>query len=244
MRPIIALFLLASCNPLPKTVTMEGEVSDAQGLGGLALPGAELTVRDEEGTTYASATTNGAGEFSVEVPAGELIFAIVTSDAGPPTSFSGVTGLSEVYEVEDGEIFAFSHAQETDWRARFEGCPSTSAKGAGALFGEVRVQDVTDAETGEHPLAVTGRVELWNPRTEAVYLPCYLDAEEGAVFDGTALYTGIAGAFAFVGVPEGVYVLSGVLEVNPDDLFWSDQFVYVPKSGVVPRFPLWVSFPI
>ncbi len=244
MRLVSAILMLCACNPLPKVVTMKGEVRDAHGLGGVALAGADVAILDEEGASYASATTDRDGQFRVDAPAGAEIFAVVSSSVGPSSSFTGLSGLSPVYNIDDGELYAFSDAEVAAWRSTFEGCPNVSDQGTGALFGELRVREVTDPDTGEHPLVVSGRVELWNPRSDETHLPCYLDPEEGSVFDPSALYTGVSGSYAFVGVPEGIYVLSAVLELTPDELMWADQYVYVPKSGVVPRFPMWVSFPI
>jgi len=237
-----AVLWVSACNPLPTQVTLKASVnisrSDDQ-----PLAGAPFVVRDDAGAIYDRSNLAQDGSVSALAPAGSFIFAEVQPKGRRPASFTGLSGLDPVYKVADGELYGWPEAEDASWRASFDGCPGV-AGGSGSVLGEVRVLDLTDPVSGEHPLAGTGLVELWSFDTEETYLPCLLDGDVGESFDASAIYTGFTGRFAFFGVPEGVYLLSAALELGGSTLEWSDQIVYVPEGGVAPRFPIWVSFPV
>lgn len=238
--PLLAL-VLAACNPLPEQVKMKGEVRDGIDTESTPFANAKMTVLNEAGKQQGTATTDGSGKFSTNVPAGERFHVLIEGDGHVPASFTGLSGLQETFAIDEGTLHGVTQLEFDAWTAQFAGCPGVG-EGGGAILGEPRIEELVD-ENGQHPGVSAAVAEVWDPKSEKVIATaCYLGEDD--LYDPNATATGDAGVFAIYGVPEGTYVLSVGLEVFPDSWTWEDTVVYVPDEGVAPRFPSWVHFPL
>jgi len=233
-------WVLAACNPIPKVVTLEGHVySDREATDTLA--DATVQIRDLDGKRFDKATSNAKGRFSTTAPAGTYLFPIIEGEGLVPAAFMGLCGIDEVCEVEDGALYGVTADAWAAHEATFAGCPGVGS-GAGVV-GEVRVWDLLDPDTGEHPTTNAAVVELWEESTGETWSACYLD-EDGLAHDPEATRSGASAMFGLFGAPPGVYVLSVGLEVYPGGWTWDDSYIYVPETGLAPRFPAYARFPL
>ncbi len=246
MRPLPALIPLvvlglSACDPLPKTVVMKGEIRDDVDLEAPPFAGATMTVLDADLKKVGNGKTNAKGVFSTEIPAGAEFHVRIEGEGHVPATFSGVSGLNERFNVDEGVLHGVTDTEWATWNERFAGCPGMGE--GGAIIAEPRVRELLDSN-GENPRVANAVAEVWDPRTEKVIAQgCYLNDEADA-YDPDALRIGQSGVFAFYGLPEGVYVLSVGLEVLPENWTWDDSVVYISEGGVAPRFPVWVHFPL
>lgn len=244
MRWTIIAFLLpaALLGCTDPTVVVQGNVRADVAEDAPPFAGARLTLLNESGKkSLGTAKANAKGRFSAEIPGGITFHAIVDGDDHVPAAFSGVSGLNETFEVNEGVLHGLSQAEWDWWTTAFAGCPGVGE--GGAVIGIARTLELVD-DNGEHPSVNTGLAELYDPvKDEVVAQACYLDPET-LTYDPEAGFTGESGLFGIFGVEEGDYVLSMGLEVYENSYTWDDTVVYVPDGGAAPRFPAWVHFPI
>ena len=233
---ISLLLLAAACGP--KEVVMKGTVFDSPGDSAAPFSGAKISIFDEDENKYDNAKANASGKFEAVAPEGAYIHAEISGDGFETTSFTGPSGLSDVFRVEDGTLYGLSSDERAEWEARFAGCPDLDEPG-GVIFGEIRMLELT--ENGEHPL-VNGVAEVVTQNQKTLWRACYLD-EDGIAFDADATSTGVLGAFAIFGIEPGTHILTVGWEFAPDVWSYSDTWVRVIDGGVAPRFPAWVEWP-
>lgn len=240
LLPTLLPVVLLACSQ--STVVVEGKVRDDVDEEAPPFAGAQLTVLSEDGKeTLAKSKANAKGRFSVEVPAGIAFHAIIDGEGHIPAAFTGVAGLNDTFEVEDGVLHGVTQEEWDWWTTAFAGCPGVGE--GGAIIGIARTLELRD-DNGEHPSVNTGIAELYDPAKDKVLTrACYLDPET-MTYDPDAVFTGETGLFAIFGIEEGTYVLSMGLEVYTDSYTWDDTVVYVPDGGAAPRFPAWVHFPL
>lgn len=194
-----------ACGCSDGQVTVQGVVASERGTGRPPLGGASITLRDADGTVVDSGVTGADGAFSLVAPAGITMHAEVSAPGFATTSFTGVSGLNTEMMVEDGALYVVRTTEIEDWRARFAGCPGLDAEG-GAYIGEVRVFDLQDSATGEHPEVTSASVRVSDADGENAWKACYLD-EAGSAWDPEATVTGASGVFAVFGVPSGLHTI-------------------------------------
>ena len=203
------------------------------------LAGAKITIVDEQGGKYSDAKADSAGKFEAMAPEGEYIHAEISGGDGfETTSFTGPSGLSEVFRVEDGTLYGFSTAERDALEVLFGGCPEFGTPG-GVVFGEIRVLELS--QDGEHPVA-SGIAEVVTRNQKTTWKACYLNEAEDA-WDPAASETGLGGRFAIFGIEPGTHILTVGWEFAPDLWSYSDTYVRVIEDGVAPRFPAWVEWP-
>lgn len=231
------LILITACSP-DEVVTLYGTLLESRQEASGPLGGAELSVHEDQGETYASAVTDQDGGFEVSAPGGQNIFVKVGGDNLVPASFTGVAGLYELQEVEEGLVYAVSRDEYDDWTADFSGCEALEQPGS-AVIGDIRLYGLLDAETGEELIVTTGYayVESGDGTT---YTACYLD-HEGMAYDTESVSTGLSGRYTIAGVPPGVHTLVIGYEGAAGVVGEHDYFLWLPEAGVSPRFPSYVE---
>lgn len=238
--PLLIVALLPACGI--GVVRVEGRIGDGPGSTAPPLGSARVQILDEDAFAFDATTTNVRGEFEVEAPPGETIYAAITHPDGIVTAFTGASGLQPELTVQDGNLYGVSAALREEWLAPFAGCPGLDA-GAGLAYGIVHVF-LPGVEPDVSTIVTTATVALHDPRTgEALPLPtCYLDPETG-LYSATQAVTGERGAYVIGGVDEGRYVLQVEFAIT-DDLFERAFIdVWMPPDGMVPRLPTFVEFP-
>lgn len=233
---------LAGCTNTPEhvrlTASIRADVAEASG----PFADATVNVLDESGARYGEAVTGADGELVTRVPPSAVFHLVIDGADHVPASFSGQSGVSDRFKVEDGLLHGVTTAEFATWTDRFAGCPGVGEPG-GAVIAEPRVAELVD-DDGVHPTVNAAVAEIWDPRSgEVIATACYLD-DAGEAWDPDATLTGESGLFAIFGVPEGEWVLSVGLEVLPGSYTWDDTVIYLTDGGVAPRFPAWVHFPL
>jgi hypothetical protein len=112
------------------------------------------------------------------------------------------------------------------------------------VYGEVRLFQVVDPATGVEPTVGTAwaAVEAADgTRMEA----CYLD-DEGVAFAPDSTRTGGTGRFAVFGVPSGLHTLEVGFDMPDGSTYTTLWTMWMPDGpgAVVPRFPVYVEFPL
>ena len=128
--------LLAGCGI--GVVRVEGKVLDGNAAEAPGLADAGVEIRDQDGFSFDSASTDSDGDFVAEAPPGETIYAWITHPDGTVSSFTGSSGLQPTLEVEPGTLYGVSTALDTEWLGPFAGCPGLGEEG-GVVVGEVHV---------------------------------------------------------------------------------------------------------
>jgi hypothetical protein len=228
---LIALF--AACQE-PEPVRMEGVVWSAPGRDAPPLADASVTFVDATGAVLDAVDAGPDGVFRARVPQGIEVFAEIRAEGYATTTFPGVTGLEEVFTVEDHALYGVSLADRDAEIARFEGCPG--ADGGGSLVvGEVRLYGLLD-ELGESPIVTTG-IAGTGPNVS-----CYLDPD-GVRYEAKADETGASGTFAIFGVEPGAGVLAVGYQPFPDVWTFEEYRLWIPDEdgAVSPWYPAWVE---
>jgi len=244
----------------------EDRFEDAPGLSQ-----ATVSILDFRGLDVSSGLTDGTGMFVLDAPKSvATIFATVDSDLGPTTSFRGVSGLDsfavpEALAFDDGvsttddrillegqpvpSFYAVSHAEVDALRVQYAGCPGASEAG-GVVAGTVRYFLFGNDGTGRPdpdftpPAVRHAHVEVESLVADSqVTTACYLDAD-GQLYDPEASDAGDAQAFAIFGLQSGLHVLNVEFDVTDSTFTTASYDLWVPADGLVPRFPLWVEFPL
>jgi hypothetical protein len=235
--PITLLLLLFACSS-EEVVTLYGTLLEGHNAEAVPLGGADLSVYEDQGQPYASTVSEADGSFEVSAPGGQNIFVEVAGDGLVPASFTGVAGLFEQQEIEEGLVFAVTEADYSEWVADFGGCEALDTNTA-SVIGDIRLYGLLDADSGEEIVVTTGYAYV-ESLDGTVYEACYLD-EEGVAFDPEAVATGLSGRYTIAGVPAGVHTLvvgyvgaGGVVGEH-------DYFLWLPEGGVSPRFPSYVE---
>jgi hypothetical protein len=144
--------------------------------------------------------------------------------------------------VEPGLLYGVDDVEIDNLRHDFLDCEGSQE--GGIAFGEVRVFELEDPETGQNPTVTTATVKVVSADTGAELTGCYL-REDGAGHDATAGETGTQGFFAVFGVPEGRHTLVVRYRAFDDDEVETYFDIWMPGGDYasVPRFPAFVEFP-
>lgn len=218
-------------------VDVQGRLVDAPSAAGEALVGASVALWDDAGEELLDETqTNENGLYRVVAPVVSVVHLEVSGEGLLPASFTGATGINPRFRVGDADVFGLTEAVATSWQETFSGCPSSEG---GLVFGEVRILDILDPDTGEYPVVTKAFVEV-ELSDGTRYEACYLD--DDGVFDAEADRTGDTGRFWIPDVPAGVHRLV----VSYDVFGQYDAIEVFPirviEGGAAPRFPAWVPF--
>ncbi len=201
-----------------------------------------VRVLDNRGLLFDSGATDASGRFSVMAPAGEVIYALVENADGIIASFTGVSGMDPVLRVDRGQLHGVPERVRTRWSDTFAGCQGIES--GGLVIGQVHVF-LAGVDPDETTVVNNATVKLQSTTTgeDLARTACYLDAETG-LFDPEGVRTGPLGWYAIPDVPEGAYVLQVEFEVSEGMFTRGYLDIRVPPSGVVPRFPTFVDFPL
>jgi len=202
-----------------------------------------VTIAEEDGAEYASTRTDSQGRFEVPAPAGDTIYALITSEGEAVVSFTGTSGFEPELAIPDDTFFAVPGWQREEWASTFAGCPGIGDRGL--IVGQVHVF-LPGVEVGEDTIVNAARVRATLPDSDPLegegWEACYLTAE-GDAWDPEAERTGRSGWYAIPDLERGPYTL--LVEVEfAEGLFSANLYrVWMPPRGVAPRFPTLVDFP-
>lgn len=239
MPGVLPLLLLSACE-VPQDVILTGVVWNGPGDTAPSLPEAEVTVLDELGEPLGTTMADADGAFSLTVAGGDSVFVVIRRDGYATSSFPGVLGIGE-QRAEDHTLYAVPLEQVEAARATWAGCAGTGSA-QGISYGDVRVFDLVDDVTGEHPSVGTATITVIAERESDDRAGCYLDAF-GERYESRRTVTGPAGRFATFDLVPGLHRI----QVDYTGVGWSDQLSYpmwIPDDpvSVAPWFPLWVEF--
>lgn len=238
-------FVLTACTPgeIRVTGSVDRERNQVEGERPRLLAGGTVEILDETGVQKSKVTTDDNGKFRAVAPSASTIFAeIRASDSEVVSSFTGVSGVESPMQVEDHALFAVSQEEIDTLRDKYTGC---SDAGGAIVYGEVRVVGLEDPETGESPLVTSASISTTSIDESETHLACYLD-DAGSAYAPEATTTGDAGEFAVFGVGPGMHTLVVEYTFFEDDPLTGYLAFFVPDgdSVVVPRYPIWVEFPL
>lgn len=227
---LIAFF--AACQE-PDPVLVEGVVWSGPESTAPPLPDASVTFVDETGAILDAVQAGPDGVFRASVPAGVEMFAEITAPGHALTTFPGVSGIADTFEVEDHALYGMSLEERDAILERFAGCPGAD-EGGPLVTGEIRLYVVD--EQGDSPLVTTGAAAVGK------HTACYLDWS-GSRYQPKVSETGNSGAFAVFGVGPGLRTLSIGYQPFPDQWSIEEYRVWIPDEPdvVSPWYPAWVE---
>jgi len=234
----LSLILLTAGCAHEEVISLYGTLLDGPGADAVPLSDAELSVLEDQGEPYASTVTDSDGGFHVDAPGGENIFVEVRGADLVPASFTGVAGLGEQQEVEEGRLFGFSQVGFDQWSSDFSGCPGLEESGS-TVLGDIRLYGLLDPETVEEPLVTSGYAYV-RTADGTEYDACYLD-DDGTAYDSERTATGASGRYMVAGVPAGAHILVVGYEGAGGVVGEHDYFLWLPDGGISPRFPSYVE---
>ncbi|MCB9744943.1 MAG: hypothetical protein H6741_29175 [Alphaproteobacteria bacterium] len=238
------LLLLLACYQIPEFVTLSGEVYADRFEGSDPVPGAELRYRDATTELVETLTTDADGAFSFQASAGQAFYITLGAEGFVDTAFAGTLGIADA-AFDPGMLWMESEEDVAELEGLFAGCPElASADPLGGLIeGEIRfyAPGYTPDEGSEWPPADTAWVKAYDVDGVSVDA-CFLD-EAGSAYDPEAAYTGPTGRFAIFDAPTGPVTLEVGYDVDEQPYYTAYYYIWVPESGVVPFWPLYVNLP-
>lgn len=223
-------------------VVISGRVFEGHDKLGFPLVGGLIRLVDDGGAELDAATTGSRGAFSLRARSNLPLFAEISGEGFGISSFTGTTGVERL-RVEDGALYGVETRVIDSWTALVSGCPGQDEPG-GLVYGEVRLYQVFDPETGIEPSVNTAWAVIESAdgqRREACYL-----TDDGTALAPEATRTGGTGRFAIFGVPSGVHTLEVGYDLPDGSSYTTLWTTWVPDGpgAVVPRFPVYVDFPL
>jgi len=204
-----------------------------EGLGGVTV-----TVNDEGNAPWDHVVTETSGAFTALAPRGSPIHVEVTGDGLVPLSFSGQSGLEEVFLVPDGVLYAMTTDEGAAWRSRFAGCPGADA-GGGMIVGVIRIQLSEDTQDDLANVPEINGFAYAEGDDDVRHDACYL-ADDGLTYAPDADVAGKTGQFAIFGVEGGPFRLAIGRRLTSTSTTLTESFVYVPVDGAVSFQPAFV----
>ncbi len=232
--------IFASCAE-EEFVLLEGTVVEAHD-STAPLVDARVAFVDEVGVALGDTTTDGYGDFAIELPGGVNVFVTIDAANFVTTAFPGVIGILPTQRVEGYALYGTSVEEHDALLATWDGCPGLAATGA-IVVGEQRIYGLEDDE-GESPSVNTGIATLRSATGSAVLDGCYL-TDDGTAYDPGAETTGASGAFLVAGAEPGSWELVVEYEYGIDQWSTAPPYpVWLPADGpiVSPWYPAWVPF--
>jgi len=231
----------SGCSAAQTEVT--GRLLASRDAGAPPLEGATLTVVNRDNGAILDAADSGAdGAFVLHVSQGTNLAVEVRGPELATATFPGVSGVEDRLELDDGTLYAVTLAELDAVRAQYAGCPGADSGGA-VVMGEIRILELVDEITLEHPTTAVGRADTTAADGEQ-YIGCYLD-DEGIAYDPERRVTGPSGQFANFGVPGGVHDLDVRYEFATATWLGVVYQVWVPPDEadvVAPWWPAWVHW--
>lgn len=237
------LFLLACDPPLPETVTMYGTVYDAPNMTGVIVSDSDLETLSLELASMGTATSDGDGNFEVDVGAGQDFFVVLTKDGHHPSSFSGLSGYVD-FLAGVGVPWIVTEEFGASLAEDFSACttaPASIGETTGIATGEIRlylsgVAPWESPAASEASLSITGADGLTVP-------VCVLDDNGVSLESGTRV--GATGRFVAFGLPPGP-ILVEVSYNSSGSVSTSQYRGYVPESaqnmpGVALFYPIYIE---
>lgn len=224
-------------------VGVSGRVFEGHDRLGFPLADGDIRLLDGDGNEVDAGQTGARGGFRLTARANQLVFAEITAEGFGVSSFTGTTGV-QALKVDDGALYGVETRVVDAWTALMEGCPGQADAG-GLVYGEVRLFEVFDPETGEEPTVGTAWAAVESVPEGTRREACYL-ADDGASWAPDSDRTGGTGRFAVFGVPPGLHTLEVGFDLPGGDSYTSLWTVWMPDApgAVVPRFPVYVEFPV
>lgn len=222
-------------------VPVSGRVFEGQNKIGFPLADARIRLVDEEGAELDAAITGARGGFALSARSNLPLFAEISHEGFGVSSFTGTTGIERL-KVEDGALYGVESRVIDAWTSLLVGCPGQADEG-GLVYGEVRLYQVFDPETGVEPTVGTAWAAVETAAGDR-RKACYLD-DDGVAFAPDSTRTGGTGRFAVFGVPSGVHTLEVGFDMPDGSSYTTLWTMWMPEGpgAVVPRFPVYVDFP-
>jgi hypothetical protein len=226
-----------------REVNVRGKVDtirSAENLSRGPFADGHVDIRDENGDDYGGVDIGDDGHFRVNAPAAQTIYADISGPDHGVATFTGVAGTDPILKVPDGIFYGVRLAQIEAWHTEFAGCPGADASG-GIVTGIVRVENLTDPNTGENPMVINATATVTNESDGSVLTACYRDND--GVYDPEATVNGNTGFFIIFGVPPGLATLTVTYTAFTDPIA-NYLTVWMPDTdnAVAPRWPVSVEF--
>ena len=209
------------------------------------VPNASVEIRAWDGALLEELDCDDDGIFQANLPPYQEFFVIVSSNAHPPTSFTGYSGEGD-YTVPNGTLWVRTFDEVNAVVNEFSSCGSNETpetnetSGTGFIEGEAKLY-IDGTPVSDLPTLTTATASAEQDETntyEGCYLPT-IDEESGETVESSV--TGESGQYAIFDIPEGLTKLT--IEIDVDgDLYDYPYWVYVPTDGVVPLRPTLVPF--
>lgn len=228
-------WLTLACLPNPESVSLSGQVLSSQ-YAESGAPNVRVESLDSELASFAEATTDTNGEFTVEVQASGVYHLHLSGQGLVTTAFAGIVGQNDL-ELAAGSTFVRSEEEIEALRDLHANCP-TSGDPGGIIEGVVEFPLTSDA-TGEAVIAESAFVRA--SLNDAVDYPtCVLDDDGvSAEADGRV---GTTGRFAIFGVDPGAITVAFRQEIG-DKTLTNYGFVLMPEDGIAPFHPATIDLP-
>ena len=208
------------------------------------VPNPSIEIRAWDGSLLTELTGEEDGSFETNIPPFQEFFVIISSDAHPPTSFTGYSGEGP-YAVPNGTLWVRTFDEVTAVKEQFSTCTENESTTTGFIEGQAKlyisgslVEDLPSLTT-----ATATATQNEDESYEGCYLPMVNDNEENTneeeIVESTM--TGDSGQYAVFNVPEGLTELTIELDVD-GELYDYPYWVYVPANGIVPLHPTLVPF--
>ena len=209
------------------------------------VPNALVEIRAWDGALLEQLNSDATGTFQTTLPPYQEFFVIVSSDAHPPTSFTGYSGEGD-HTVPNGTLWVRTFDEVNSVVNEFSTCgmneisERNGTSGTGFIEGEAKLY-ISGTPVSDLPTLTTATAIAEQGETNA-YEGCYLptfDDESGETVE--SFVTGESGQYAIFDIPEGLTKLT--IEIDVDgELYDYPYWVYVPADGVVPLRPTLVPY--
>lgn len=203
------------------------------------VPNPAIEIRAWDGSLLEELNGDATGTFEANLPPYQEFFVIVSSEAHPPTSFTGYSGEGE-YAVPNGTLWLRTFEEVETVASEFTTCTGTEETETGFIEGKARLY-ISGTPISDLPTLTTATASAEQNET-VTYEGCYLpstDEESGEIVESNM--TGESGQYAIFGIPEGLTKLTIELDVD-GEVEEYPYWVYVPANGVVPLRPTLVPF--
>jgi hypothetical protein len=231
---LLGPLLFASCTKGFDDIVLTGTLYDGEESASAPVSGADLQIRNADGSKGEHTTTAYDGVFQIEITP-EQSFTAVFSEAGSvETSFAATAGLGDI-DAETRQLWLRSEDELADIATTFGDC---GERGGASIEGVVHLYVPSVADYHYLPLVTSADVTALDDAGD-VHMACYLDDE--GVYDADAVETGLTGRFAIFGLPEGHATVRIGFVLGTEEMPQTVFPVWLSEAGTAPLYPALVQ---